>query len=228
MNDHESFDEWSARWKQEWESSIAASRHFNNAALDRIVTAVGKPPLHRDGFVKELERLAKNYSIRCEVNDQPPDGKVRKWLAANVSAARRLRKLHDRPPGGANYLAKLIFIASHGRHNTSQFRCAIEMIQMVEVIYGKLLRDKPYGLDRIGSTYAAAEHWLIGQALPRVYTKYFGDEFGYSRDTVTGDPSGPGIRFILEVLSIMGVTTPRDGKPFGPDAVEYYLRSAGH
>ena len=227
MNDHESFDEWSARWKQEWESSVEASRLFNDAALDRIVTAVGKPLLQRDGFVKEFERVAKNYSIRCEVNDQPPDGKVRRWLAANVSAARRLRKLHDRPPGGAKYLAKLIFIASHDRHNTSQLRRAIVSIQIVEAIYGKLLRE-PYGLDRIGSTYAAAEHWLIGQALPRVYTKYFGVEFGYSRDTVTGDPSGPGIRFILEVLSIMGATTPRDGKPFGPDAVEYYLKSAGH
>ena len=167
-------------------------------------------------------------SVRVGVNDQPSEGEVRKWLAANVSAARRLRKLHDRPPGGANYLEKLIFFASHGRHNTSQFRRAIEMIQMVEVIYGKLLRNKRYGLNRIGSTYAAAEHWLIGEALPRVYSQYFGDEFRYSRDTETGDPSGPGIRFILEILSIMGVATPRDDKPFGPDAVEYYLRSAGH
>jgi hypothetical protein len=227
MNEDESFDEWSARWKREWESSVEASRLFNARAVDRIVTAVGKPLLDHDGFVKELERVAKNYSIRCEVNDRPPDGEVRKWLAANLSAARRLRKLHDRPPGGVNYLAKLIFIASHGRHNTSQFRRAIEMIQVVEVMYGKLLRDKPYGLDRIGSKYAA-EHWLIGEALPRVYTQYFGDEFGYSRDKETGVPSGPGIRFMLEVLSIMGVTTPRDGKPFGPDAVEYYLKSAGH
>jgi hypothetical protein len=183
MNEDESFDEWSARWKQEWESSVEASRLFNVAALDRIVTAVGKPPLERDGFVQELERVAKNYSIRCEVNDQPPDGKVRKWLAANVSAARRLRKLHDRPPGGANYLEKLIFIASHGRHNTPQFQRAIEMIQMLEVIYGKLLRDKPYGLYRIGSKYAAAEHWFIGEDLPRFYTQYFGDEFGYSLAT---------------------------------------------
>jgi hypothetical protein len=228
MNDDKSFDEWSARWTQEWESSVEASQLFNDAALDQIVTAVRKPPLERDGFVKELERVATNYSIRCEVNDQPPDGEVRKWLTANVSAARRLRKLHDRPPGGINYLAKLIFIASHGRHNTSQFQRAIEMIQMVEVIYGKLLRDKLYGLDRIGSMYAAAEHWLIGQALPRVYAEYFGDEFGYSRDTQTGDPSGPGIRFILEVLTIMKVMTPLGGKPFGPDAVEYYLKSAGH
>ena len=196
--------------------SVEASRLFNDAALDRIVTAVDKPPLERDGFVKELERVAKNYSIRCEINDQPPAGKVRKWLAANVSAARRLRKLHDRPPGGANHLEKLIFFASHGRHNTSQFRRAIEMIQMVEAIYGKLLRDKPYGLDRVGSTYAAAEHWLIGEALPRVYAQYFGDEFGYSRDKVTGDPSGPGIRFILEVLSIMGVTTPIDRQAVWP------------
>ena len=141
MNDHESFDEWSARWKQEWESSVEASRLFNDAALDRIVTAVGKPLLQRDGFVKEFERVAKNYSIRCEVNDQPPDGKVRRWLAANVSAARRLRKLHDRPPGGAKYLAKLIFIASHDRHNTSQLRRAIVSIQIVEAIYGKLLRE---------------------------------------------------------------------------------------
>jgi hypothetical protein len=228
MNANESFEEWSARWKQEWDSSVEASRLFNASAVDRIVASVGKPPLDRDGFVKDLERVAKNHSIRSEVNDQPPVGQVRKWLAANVSAARRLRKLHARPPGGANYLEKLIFIASQDRHDTSQFRCAIEMIPIVEVIYGRLLRDEPYGLDRIGSTYAAAEHWLIGEALPRAYTQYFGDEFRYSRDTETGDPSGPGIRFILEVLSIMGVTTPRDGKPFGPDAVEYYLKSAGH
>ena len=77
------------------------------------------------------------------------------------------------------------------------------------------MRDKPYGRDRIGSKFAAAEHWLIGEALPRVYEKHFGERFSYTRDKETGVISGPSIRFIIEVLLIMKVNTPRDGKMFG-------------
>ena len=121
----------------------------------------------------------------------------------------------------------MINIAGQDCHDISEVRHAIEGVQVLEATFGRLLHDKSYGLDRIGSRYTAA-HWLIGEALPGVYTQYFGNEFGYSRDKMTGDPSGPGIRFILEVLSIMGVTTPRDGNPFGPDADEHYLKSTGH
>lgn len=225
----DTFEESGKRFEREWAARVKESQLFNDSAVDRIVTKVGKPPLKRYKFVKELERVARNYLFRHEVNNQPPEGEVSKWLAGNISAARRLRKLHAHLPGNDHeFLEKLLFIAGHDRHDISQVRHAIEAIPLVEAIYGKLLRDKSYSRDRIGSKFAAAEHWLIGEALPRIYEKHFGKKFGYSRDKEAGVISGPSIRFILEVLSIMKVDTPRDGKPFGPDAVEYYLRSSGH
>ena len=98
---------------------------------------------------------------------------------------------------------------------------------MLEATFGRLLRDKSYGRGRIRSRNAET-HWLIGEELPRIYEQHFSEQFGYSRDKVTGIPIGPGMKFILEVLSIMDITTPRDGLPFGAEAVEYYLRSAVH
>lgn len=222
----ETFEEWSARWKEEWDAGVQAERPFNASAIDRLTTAVGRPPSGPDALADELERLARIHSLWHDANDQPPDGAIAEWLAGFVKAVRRVRNFLAHPPGDDHeFLAKLIFLAAQDRHDIAQVRHAIEGEQVLEATFGRLLRDKSYGRDRIGSRYTPA-HWLIGEALPRVYTQYFGNEFGYSRNKMTGDPSGPGIRFILEVLSIMGVTTPRDSKPFGPDAVEHYLKSA--
>jgi hypothetical protein len=205
------------------------SRRAGSSTTPRsIESSLRWPPLDRNGFVKELDRVARIHSFWHDTNDQPPNGEIQEWLGSFVSAVRKVRTLLTHPPGDdPRFLAKLIFIAGHDRHDISQVRRAVEENQVLEATFGRLLRDESYGLDRIGSRYASA-HWLIGEVLPKVYTRHFGDKFGYSRDKETGDPSGPGIRFILEVLSIMKVTTPRDGKPFGPDAVEYYLRSTGH
>ena len=64
---------------------------------------------------------------------------------------------------------------------------------------------------------------MIGDALPEIYRQHFGRSFGMSRDKLTGLPTGPGIRFIVEVLSTIGVLN-RNGKSYGPEAIEYYLR----
>jgi hypothetical protein len=228
MNENETFEEWSARWKQEWDAAVQAERLFNNSAIDRLTTAVGGPPSDRDALADELERLARIHSLWRDANAQPAVGAIGKWLAGFVGAVRTARDFLAHPPGDDHQcLAKLIFIAGQDRHDISQVRHAIEGVPVLEATFGRLLRDKSYGLDRIGSRNAAA-HWLIGQALPGVYEKYFGRKFAYSRDKITSMPSGPGIRFILEVLAIMKVNTPRDGKLFGPEAVEYYLELAGY
>jgi hypothetical protein len=224
----ETFEEWSARWKQEWDAGVQAERLFNNTAIDRLTTAVGRPPSDRDALADELERLARIHSLWRDVNNQPPNGKIREWLDSFVGTVSRVRSLLAHPPGEDHeFLAKLIFIAGQDRHDISQVRHAIEGVQVLEAIFGKLLRDKSYSLDRIGSRNAAA-HWLIGEALAGVYEKYFDRKFAYSRDKITNMPSGPGIRFILEVLEIMKVNTPRDDRPFGSEAVEYYLHLAGY
>jgi hypothetical protein len=224
----ETFEEWSARWKRERDAAVQAERLFNNSAIDRVITAVGKPPSDRDALADELERLARSHSLWRDANDQPAVGAIGKWLAGFVGAVRTARDFLAHPPvDDHEFLAKLMFVAGQDRHDISQVRHAIEGVQVLKDTFGRLLRDKSYGLDWIGSRNAAA-HWLIGKTLPGVYTQYFGKTFGYSRDKVTGEPSGPGIRFILEVLAIMKVNTPRDGKLFGSDAVEYYLRLAGY
>jgi hypothetical protein len=229
MNElHETFEEWSARWKQEWDAAVQAERLFNNSAIDRLITAVGRPPSDHDALADELERLTRIHSLWRDANDQPAVGAIGRWLAGFVGAVRTARDFLAHPPGEDHeFLARLIFIAGQDRHDISQVRYAIEGVQMLEATFGRLLRDKSYGLDRIGWWNAAA-HWLIGKALPGAYEKFFGRKFAYSRDTITNMPSGPGIRFIIEVLETMKVNTPRDDKPFGPEAVEYYLNKAGY
>lgn len=45
----------------------------------------------------------------------------------------------------------------------------------------------------------SAKSWLIGLALPLIYSKHFGRKFGFSRShDGQGTPSGPGIRFVLK------------------------------
>jgi hypothetical protein len=225
---HETFEEWSARWKQERDAAVQAERLFNNGAIDRVITAVGKPPSDRDALADELERLARIHSLWRDANDQPAMGTIGKWLAGFVGAVRTARDFLAHPPGDDHeFLAILINIAGQDCHDISEVRHAIEGVQVLEATFGRLLHDKSYGLDRIGSRNAAA-HWLIGKALPGAYEKFFGRKFAYSRDTTTNMPSGPGIRFILEVLAIMNINTPRDDRPFGSEAVEYYLELAGY
>jgi hypothetical protein len=175
---NETYDKWCARLKQEWDAREEASRPFNPGAVDRIVTAVGKPLPDRAGFADELERLARIHSLWHDVNDQPPDGEVRKSLESFVSALRRVRTMCTHPArDDPDYLVRFIFRMGQDRHDISQVRRAVEGIPVLEAIFGKVLRNKSYGLDRIGPRNAAA-HWLIGQALPRAYTQYFGDKFG--------------------------------------------------
>ena len=216
------FEEWSTQWEKEWAADVRANRTFNESAIDRILTAVGRPTLALDEFADALERLARIYAFWRDANDQPGAGEIHKWLTAFVGALRKLCKLLANPPGeDPRFLAKLIFIAGNDRRDFSDLRRAVEGIQVLEAAFGRTLRDRALGRDRIGSR--SAEHWLIGEALPRVYTEHFAERFSMSRDTVTKKPGGPGVRFIGEVLSIMGVCN-RDGKPFTPEAIEYYIR----
>jgi hypothetical protein len=225
---NETFDDARTQWEEEQKAKAEANRLFNSAAVGRAEKAVGKSVLSRDRFAEELERLAGIYSFWHDVNDQLPAGEIHDWVNRFVIAVSRARIiLTHLPRDDPSILERLIFSIGHDRRDISQVRRAIEGIQVLEASFGKFARDKFYGLDRIGSRNAA-EHWLIGKALPDVYTRYFGDKFGFSREKTTGIPSGPGIRFIGEILLIMGINTPRDGKPFGPEAIEYYLRSTGH
>ena len=226
-------DEWSAQWKKEFDAGVRASRCFNQSAIDRVLTAVGRSPLTLDAFADALERVAKIYAFWHDANDQPWTGEIHKWLTSLVGALRKLRKLLTNPPGedplttppgeDPRFLAKLVFTAGHDRHDISEIRRAVKGIQVLEAAFGRMLRDRAFGHDRIGSR--SAEHWLIGEALPKVYTEHFAQKFGRSRDKSTGKLGGPGIRFIVEVLSIMKVRT-RDDEPFTPEAIEYYLRPA--
>jgi hypothetical protein len=226
MNDiDETFDEARARWKREQDARAEASRLFNPGAVDRVETAVGKPLLDRDGFADELEHLARIHSTWHDANDRPPDGATERWLVAVGNDLRRAgHRLANPPDGDQDLLRKLMINRDVDPDDIGKLRLVFDGIPFAATKVRELLEF--YVRGRIESR--SAESWLIGEALPGAYTQHFGDIFGHSRDKDSGVPSGPGIRFILEVLSIMKVTTPRDGKPFGPDAIEYYLRTAQH
>ena len=229
MNDmDETFEEWSARWKQEWDARVRASRLFNAGAIDRLVTAVGRPPSDRDALANELERLARIYSTWHDANDRPPDGETGKWFDGLESDLAKVRhRLANPPHRDPDILRKSMIMSEVDPYIVGKIWNTFDGLELAKTVVGKILREKSYALGRIGSRYGAA-HWLIGEALPRVYAQYFGGKFGYSRDKDSGVPSGPGIRFILEVLQTMKIGTPRDGKPFGPDAIEHYLKSGGY
>ena len=57
---HETFEEWSARWKQEWDAAVQVERHFNNSAIDRVITAVGRPPSDRDALAGRARALGED------------------------------------------------------------------------------------------------------------------------------------------------------------------------
>jgi hypothetical protein len=98
-----------------------------------------------------------------------------------------------------------------------------EGLRFATMIVSNIIRDESYRRGRIESL--TAEHWLIGEALPRIYSQHFSSEIGLARNKKTNRPDSPGIRFIVKVLSIMRVLD-RDGKPFEPTAVEHYVRAA--
>jgi hypothetical protein len=222
---NETFDEARANWEREQNTRAEANRLFNPAAVHRIEKAVGKPVLDRDKFVEELERVARNYAFRHDVNDRPPDGKTEECFNSLEKHLRSVcRCVANLVDGDADLLRRSMIMQGMDPDDISKVRNTIEGLPFMSKIVGDIVRDKPYRRGRIESL--KDERWLIEKALPEVYRQHFGEKFGFSRDKNTGIPSGPGIRFIIEALSILGVNTPRDGKPFGAEAIEYYLRSA--
>jgi hypothetical protein len=214
---HETFEEACIRFDRDRWAQIAADLLFNDAAMDCIIAVAGKEPLGggggRPALSAQLGHAKRRYSFWHDVNAQPAVGKSREWLKGVIGdLASALRRLDHPPDGDHASLDRLI--------RRADIRQEIEAIPRVLSAFEEELKSESFGANRIGTR--SAEHWLIGESLPEIYEKHFGP-FGMSRDKETGIPSGPGIRFIVEVLSIMGVVT-RDGKPFGPEAVEHYLR----
>jgi len=222
------FDEWMAQWAEKRAAYDRANRLFNDGAIDRIINAVGvryRPPtLQREAMAADLERVARNYSFRHEANDRPPDGKARKWFESLASDLARVRhRLANPPRNEPDLLRRSMFLTNVDPDDIGKIRNILDGIRLVETTLDKILREKSYGLGRIGSPLGSPENsWLIGKALRKVFEEYFGRKFGMSLNKKTKEPSSPGIRFIVEVLSIMRVVT-RDGVPFTPGAVEYYI-----
>jgi hypothetical protein len=59
--------------------------------------------------------------------------------------------------------------------------------------------------------------WLMGQKLPEIYGRFFGEAPGRSRDK-DGAPSGPCVRFIGASLREMQITK-RDGTPYAAETI---------
>jgi hypothetical protein len=117
-----------------------------------------------------------------------------------------------------------MFLADVDPDDIGRIQHSFDGISFAKTTLDKILRKKSYSLGRIGSQLGSPENsWLIGEALPNVFEERFGRPFRMSRNNLTRKPDGPGIRFIVEVLSVLGVVT-RDGMPFTPGAVEDYVR----
>jgi integrase len=223
------FDIWLFEAAEKARLEALANRLFNDAAIDRIIDAVGlrhyPQTLQREALAAELERVARNYSFRHEANDRPPDGEAREWFDGLASDLAKVRhRLPNPPRNDPDLLRRSMILADVDPDDIGKIENAFDGIRVAERVLGKILRKEAYGLGRIGSQSGSPENsWLIGEALPKVFEAHFGQKFGMSRNKKTKKPDGPGIRYIVEVLSIMGVVT-RDGVPFTPAAVEDYVR----
>lgn len=222
------YEEWLAEASKKAETEAQASRLFNEAAIDRILDAVGKrwrpPTLNREALTADLERAARAYPIRHLLDHQPSDLAMRKRAERINSAARRLASLlpaFDSSGGECDPLMRLFLMTGvdDGR-DSSSIRGAIESVPLIVAGSDKILRD----FRSLGwGGHRSAESWLIGEALPKIYERHFARSFGMSRNEVTRQPDGPGIRFVVSALSVMEVVTGYR-KPYGPAAIEYYLR----
>ena len=222
-------DIWRAQRAQKAEANARANRLFNDAVIDGIINAVRvkrcPQTLQREALAADPERVARHYSFRHEANDRPPDGDAREWFDGLANDLARVRfRLANPPRNDPDLLRKSMILAGVDPDDIGKIQNTFDSIPLAERVFEKILRKKSYGLGRIGSQLGSPENsWLIGEALPNVFEEHFGRPVRMSRDYSTGKPSGPGIRFIVEVLSIMGVVT-RDGRPFTPGAVEDYVR----
>jgi hypothetical protein len=223
----QTYEEWLAEAGKKAEAAAQASRMFNVTAVDGILNAVGKrhwpATLNRETLTADLERAARVYPIWHLLDHQPSDRAMLKRVERINSTARRLIKLLpalDSSGGEGDPLMRLLLTAADDGRDDSNIRGAIESVSLIVARSDKILKD----FRSLGwGGHRSAESWLIGEALPKIYERHFARPFRISRDKVTRQPGGPGIRFVVSVLSVMEVVT-RYRKPYGPAAIEPYLR----
>jgi hypothetical protein len=210
------------------DAAARSNRRFNDAAIDGLLNRIWKvrcpPTLDREALATALERVAQSYSTQHFLDDQPSDRKMLKRVERILRTARLLGDLLPTLGGSGSEDADPLFrsmrMAANDIGDPAAARCAIEGARLNDAIFDKILQEEYYRLGWNG--HPSAESWLIKDALPKIWVQQFGRPYRMSRDKSTRRPSGPGIRFIVEVLSIMGVLT-QEGKSYGPEAVEYYL-----
>ena len=220
----ETYDEGTARLKEEWEARVRTNRVFDEEAVDRIVQKVGKPASDRGALAAKLERLPQTFAFWDSANDRPPDGKTEEWFNALEHDLRSVCQRWANPVGGdADILRRSLVMHGLDPDKIEKVLNIFEGLPLARSTVRDIIQDKSYRRGRIESL--TAEHWLIGEALPRIYSQHFCGKVGLARNKKTKKPDSPGIRFIVETLSIMGILD-RDGKPFESTAVEHYVRAA--
>jgi hypothetical protein len=224
----QTYEDWLADAFEKREAAAQASRLFNVTAVNRILDAVGKrywpATLNRETLTADLEDAARVYPVWHLLDHQPSDRAMLRKAERVKNTAGRLAELLPvlGSSSGENRerLMRLLLGAVDDSRDVSNIHGVIAGLPSIVAASDRILRDFPslgWGGRR------SAERWLIGEALPKIYERHFVRSFRISRDKATRQPSGPGIRFVVSVLSVMGVVT-RHHKPYGPAAVEPYLR----
>jgi hypothetical protein len=198
----ETYEEWSARLNREREARVRTGQVFSDAAIDRIVQKVRKPASDRGALAAKLERLRQTFASWDFANDQPPDGQTKEWLNALEHDLRSVGQRLANPAGGdADLLRRSMIMRGVNPDDIAKVFNTFEGLPFATTIVTNINRDESYRRGRIESL--TAEHWLIGEALSKIYSQHFASEIGLARNKKTKKPDSPGIRFIVEVLSMM-------------------------
>lgn len=185
-------------------------------SLDLIIEAAGG--LLNGGnavdLANDLKKVARRFDImRADAEFLSVHSQLDQ-LAKLKAAAERLLKLlkavarseaEERPK--AQWLLVAIAPNLRDREMLAALTSDLERLLLL-VEAARRRRSTPSGDSLIIDLTADAspEGWLIGRALPEIYERHFGRRFGISKPHRSkGNPSGPGVKFILASLECLGI-----------------------
>jgi hypothetical protein len=216
-------------------------RIFDTAAIERILKKIDpkhwKSPLDREALAQDLELACSHFKIWEACDRAPSKNQLIGQLKGFLKVIVRLRKnLSSRDGVGANGLARALC------NTDPQFDAWYAVIANVSVL--EEAAEQALARFNEGSPPIAepsidlqqklvaetkdpnnARIWLIGRKLPEIHERYFKSRpYGVSRRSGGGDPEGPAIDFVQEVLCIAQILSSK-GTPYRPASIADVFRT---